>query len=70
MKKKIKDLTISDIRKYCDNTECKNCIFWDVHDVCQIDFIRYHGDDEFEEEIEIVEDCCHLDNKYKKDGAC
>lgn len=52
MKKKIKDLTINDIRKYCNNRECKNCIFWNPHYECEVDFIRYHGDDCLEEEID------------------
>ena len=53
MKKKIKDLTINDIRKYCSNNrECKKCIFWHITDGCEVNFIRNHGDDEYEKEID------------------
>lgn len=59
--KKIKDLTIGEVLKYCRNTECKDCIFntnygedFDVD--CEIKLTIIHSDDYFEQEIEAEND--------------
>ena len=57
--KKIKDLTIGEVLKYCRNTKCKDCIFntycgeEDLDVDCEIKLTTIHSDDFFEQEIEV-----------------
>lgn len=58
MKKKIKDLTLAELLKYCRNKNCKNCKFntnygKDYYVKCEIEIVAEHSDDYFEQEIEI-----------------
>lgn len=55
MKKKIKDLTLEEILKYCEKTSCEDCIFWKFSLDCEVNFIRNHYIRELELEIEVEE---------------
>lgn len=52
MKKKIKDLTIEEIKKICGNNICNYCPFDLDTPYCKYDDLEHYGD----EEIEVDED--------------
>ena len=55
MKKKIKDLTLEEIRKICENKKCTNCILLTYLSwyFCKV---NNYLDDVLEQEIEVEDD--------------
>ena len=57
MKKKIKDLTLEDIRKYCnDRKDCQGCPFDELYDTCFGNLIDRQSEKFLNQEIEVEED--------------
>lgn len=52
MKKKIKDLTLKELRKICKNNNCYNCPLYIPmgQDKCKDDLIEQYGNEEIEVE--------------------
>ena len=57
MKKKIKDLTLEDIRKYCnDRKDCQGCPFDEAYDTCFGNLIDRQSEKFLNQEIEVEDD--------------
>ena len=62
MKKKIKDLTLEEVRKICENKKCENCILFTYLNwyFCKVknylDDVLHNSKEIGDEEIEVDED--------------